>query len=302
MTGSLDDAAAVLVQHRLATQVAALRRHERAARAHDPEGVHQMRVAIRRLRSALATFRPLLDRDVTEPLRAELAWLAGELGEARDLDVQRQRLLDRLAELDEAEAEQVRGPVRERVERELAPRVERARAKAVAALDTDRHAALLQRLDDLASAPPFTERAREPVCGVLRGRVRHDWKRLRGRVAAADECMDPAARPTALHEVRKAAKRARYAAEPLVPTYGSPARRFVKAMKRVQIVLGDQHDAVLSADLVQGLADRAAAAGEDTFTYGVLHARALADAEALDRRFTEVWAEASRPKLRRWLR
>ena len=72
-------AAARLVAH-LDEQRRALITHEPAARAGDDDGVHKMRVATRRLRSALATFRGRFDREVTDPLRDELKWLGGVLG------------------------------------------------------------------------------------------------------------------------------------------------------------------------------------------------------------------------------
>ena len=64
-----------------------------------PDSVHKMRVATRRLRSALTTFKPLFAADVVRPLRGELKWLAGELGAARDAEVMR----DRVREAVEAE-------------------------------------------------------------------------------------------------------------------------------------------------------------------------------------------------------
>ena len=79
-----------------------------------PGGVHKMRVATRRLRNALATHRPLLDRDVTEPVRDELKWLAGALGDARDAEVLQARLV---GELDELARPAVRGPVRSRIKK-----------------------------------------------------------------------------------------------------------------------------------------------------------------------------------------
>ena len=57
-----------------------------------PDAVHKMRVATRRLRSALTTFKPLFDADVVRPLGGELKWLAGELGAARDAEVMRDRV------------------------------------------------------------------------------------------------------------------------------------------------------------------------------------------------------------------
>src|SRR5512139_1689251 len=76
-----------LLQSRLAEQVEVLKRRDIDVRRDAHDGVHQLRVAIRRLRSALATFRPLVDREVTDPLREELQWVAVLLGEARDAEV-----------------------------------------------------------------------------------------------------------------------------------------------------------------------------------------------------------------------
>ena len=77
------------------------------------------------------------------------------------------------------------------------------------ALGSDRYFALLDRLDELAADPPWTEKASKPVDSVLRARVRHDYKRLVGRVEFADEAEDSGEREHRLHEARKAAKRVR---------------------------------------------------------------------------------------------
>src|SRR6266508_3298668 len=69
----------------------------------DPEGVHQMRVATRRLRADLRTFRPVLDREWSEPLRNELRWLGRSLGAVRDADVMLASLRDRAAGLPDAD-------------------------------------------------------------------------------------------------------------------------------------------------------------------------------------------------------
>ena len=69
-----------VVHAHLVEQVDAMINRDWQARHDEPDGVHKMRVATRRLRSALATFRPLLDRQVTDPIRDELKWIAGELG------------------------------------------------------------------------------------------------------------------------------------------------------------------------------------------------------------------------------
>ena len=82
-----------VITHAIADGVWRLLRHDPIVRLDsDPEGVHQARVATRRMRSDLRTFRALLDPDWVAALRAELGWLGGEFGQARDADV----LLDRL--------------------------------------------------------------------------------------------------------------------------------------------------------------------------------------------------------------
>ena len=88
-----------------------------------PDAVHKMRVAVRRLRNALATYRPLFVREQTEPVREELKWLAAELGEPRDAEVMRERLEVMLAD---EPPEVVRGAGYRRMDEEM--RAEYARA------------------------------------------------------------------------------------------------------------------------------------------------------------------------------
>jgi CHAD domain-containing protein len=263
------------------------------------DSVHKMRVATRRLRSALATYRPLLDRDVTEPLRDELKWLGGVLGEARDAEVLLARLL---GALDAEPREAVVGPVRRRVGTELRGRYRSAHAEVVAALDGDRYLALLASLDALLEDPWLAGNARLDAATVLPARVRKAWKRVRSRVQEAEAAATTAERDTALHEARKAAKRARYAGESVAPALGAPAARFASAMEDVQEVLGEHQDGVVTRRLLLGLAATAQDAGESTFTYGRLHAREEARAQDGLRAFDDLWPSASRAKLRRWLR
>src|SRR5215218_5718489 len=82
----------VLLAH-IAEQVQEVRAKDLPVRMDATDAVHKMRVATRRLRSALTTFKPLFDPDVARPLRDELKWLAGELGAARDAEVMRDRVL-----------------------------------------------------------------------------------------------------------------------------------------------------------------------------------------------------------------
>ncbi|NEC18162.1 CHAD domain-containing protein, partial [Streptomyces parvus] len=105
-------------------------------------------------------------------------------------------------------------------------------------------------------------------------------------------------RDTAMHEARKAAKRARYAGESARPALGKPAKRFAKRVKAVQSVLGDHQDSVVAREALRALAIEAHAAGETAFTWGLLYGQEEAAAEARERELPEVWARASDPGLR----
>jgi CHAD domain-containing protein len=161
--------------------------------------------------------------------------------------------------------------------------------------------ALLDALEALVTAPPLTEQARGRVHAVLLPLVDRTWRRTHRLVRAVDHATDARHRETLLHDVRKAAKRARYAANALAVPYGRPARAFASRMKAVQDALGDYQDTVVIRQEILQLAADAERAGEATFTYGRLHSGqeqrgALSEAE-----FARCWQRASRPALRAWL-
>src|SRR5205807_10378738 len=94
-----------LVRHILAVSVASLLRHDPGVRlGDDPEDVHRARVATRRLRSQLRTFRTLLDTDWANALREDLRWLGSGLGSVRDRQVMAQRVRSRSSALAEDDA------------------------------------------------------------------------------------------------------------------------------------------------------------------------------------------------------
>ncbi|MFP5218632.1 MAG: CHAD domain-containing protein, partial [Actinomycetes bacterium] len=192
-------------------------------RRDEPDSVHKMRVATRRLRSALKTFRPLLDRERTDPLRDELKHLAGVLGAARDAEVLRDRLLEHV----HAEpAELVLGPVAQQITDDLGGRYRRAHRAVVRELDGARYLQLLEDLSALVSEPPLTERAQRKARKELPRLVGRMWHRLRAARAAADAARTDGERAHLLHEVRKTAKQARYAGEAVAPVLGRDAARF----------------------------------------------------------------------------
>lgn len=288
-----------VVLRRLREQVAEVKLRDPHARRDAADGVHKMLVALRRLRSALATFGPLLDREVTDPLRAELKWVATALGAARDAEV----LQDKLSAAIRAESKGlVLGPVSARVQAELRGAYKHARQSALETLDSDRYLAALDGLDRLVADPPWTAKAHRPGYEVLPKRMRREWKRLGRRVDEAERAGDQAQRDNLLHEARKAAKRTRYAAETLVPVYRRDAERLATGVKKVQTVLGHHHDSVLAQPVLREMAVKAHKDGDSAFSYGRLHRQEQARAEAAAARFAKTWKKASRPKLRSWLR
>jgi CHAD domain-containing protein len=108
-------------------------------------------------------------------------------------------------------------------------------------------------------------------------------------------------RDAALHAARKAAKRARYAAEAAIPVTGKPARQFAAQMKKMQSVLGDHQDTVVGRQVARRLGVTAQLAGESAFTYGLFYAREACRAGQLDSEAAKTWARASRRRHREWL-
>ncbi|MFK8911010.1 CHAD domain-containing protein, partial [Streptomyces sp. YS-3] len=283
----------------LRAQRDALVAHDPAVRRDLPDAVHQMRVASRRLRSALKSYGKVLDRTVTDPLGEELKWLAGELGVDRDHEVLTARLQSRVAALPRT---LVLGPVRGRLRIWSVARRSGSRRRTVAALDSRRHLALLDALDALLAAPPLRPAAHRPAAKVLPKAVLKDYERLAARIAHALELAPGEQRDRALHDARKAAKRARYCAEAAGPALGAPAKKFAKRMKAVQKVLGDHQDSVVAREALRGLAVQAHLAGESAFTWGLLYGQEEAAGAGRERELPEVWRVASRPKHRGRLR
>ncbi|MGH4020207.1 MAG: CHAD domain-containing protein [Pseudonocardiaceae bacterium] len=283
----------------VADQVDTLKELDPAVRADEPDAVHQMRVAIRRLRSALRNFNRIVDRDATAGLRDELRWLAGVLSAARDQEVVQQRTEELL---EATPPENVLGPIAAQLSQQFAREQVEAHARIVAELDTDRYYALLDALDGLLADPPLTPLAAKPARAVLPKLVGRSVKRVDRTVARAGAEQDPQARAAALHQARKAAKRARYAAETVAPALGKPASRSAKGYKKVTQLLGVHQDTVQSRTFLRTLGGRAHVAGQNGFTFGLWYQQEAAGAERVEREFPDLWRRVSRPKRRRWMR
>ncbi|WP_030911569.1 CYTH and CHAD domain-containing protein [Streptomyces sp. NRRL F-5126] len=260
-----------------------------------PDAVHQLRVAARRLRSVLRSYRRLLDRRRTDPVIAELRWLGAQLAADRDNEVLTGRLRARVAELPRT---LVLGPVEARLRLWSVRREARSRDLALTALDSDRYLALLTTLAALAADPPLRERADREAAKALPEPVLNEYAGLARRVGQALALPPGEERDIALHSARKAAKRVRYAAEAAEPALGPPAERFARRMKNVQQLLGDHQDGVVARGAARDLAVAAHAAGESAFTWGLVHAAEHEGALRCERDLPRVWAKASERRLR----
>jgi len=253
----------------------AVEEHDAGVRASDVESVHKMRVATRRLRSTLKTFKDSFDPERAEFLKGELRWLANCLGDVRDGQVLSQKLLATVGDFPEVAA-----GIRERLDGDVA----RGQVALVAALDSDRYLALLDAMDALVDEP-------EPDDP---GALRRARKALRKADRLLDEATDADAE---LHEARKAYKQARYAVEIFAPSAGKPGKRLVKALTELQEVLGAHQDSVVARELLREVA----ATAPDAFGYGVLYARQERVAEETLQELPAA-TEASRvATLRSWL-
>jgi CHAD domain-containing protein len=225
--------------------------HDPGVRLGTPDSVHKMRSATRRARSALATYRKLFNRSAVRELQAELKWLGQILGPARDAEVMLERLRQHILELPE---EQRSGLLAQMIDQELVAAHDAGYRNVLETLRTGRYFRLLGSLEDFRDNPPAKPRAFRPARKVTAKLVNKAAKRVERARKAVKGSADRAARDTALHEVRKDAKRLRHAGESVLEIHGKRAAKLTKAAGRLQTVLGDHQDSVMATDLLRRLA------------------------------------------------
>lgn len=229
-------------------------------RTDEHEAVHDLRKVLRRLRSVLAVFRGALDRDATEDLRAALAETGRTAGVARDAEVLHAGLFRSAARAPEG---YVDAATLDRIGDEVTGHRERAAAALRQALRSDDWFRTLDALDELLRRAPTGPHAEDDAVTFTTKRIERERARVdRVRDALGDDL-------ESLHEVRKAARRLRYAllAAGDLPDVG---KRRLGRLEAVQETLGDALDAAHAAAAYRRLAESAARDGADTFGYGAL--------------------------------
>jgi CHAD domain-containing protein len=218
----------------------------------DPEGVHQMRVGLRRLRAALSLFADILPDPQTAAIKADLQWLQGELGPAREFEVLMKRVV---------------APVKKRrarwdgvpsLSQELAEKREAALSRAQDAVQSARFRALtldiaawletgdwMKPRDDLVR-----DLGRIPIEVSAARQLSRRWKKIRGKGKAVAR-LDAKSR----HKLRIQTKKVRYASEffvSLFPGKRASKRRkqFLPALGALQDALGDLNDIAVHEDLI----------------------------------------------------
>lgn len=244
------------VHRAVAEQVDVMLVWDRAVRADADDAVHQMRVSTRQIRSLLQASEDAFGLTDDAWVLGELRELAAVLGIARDAEVLAGRYC---SALDGLPAELIRGPVRERLVDGARRRYAAGLARSLKAMRSPRYFRLLDALENLAvTRPPAAEDDRPPAD------ISSSYRKL-VKAAKATKAATQADRDDALHRIRKAAKRLRYVAA------ATGEVRVSQRSKTIQALLGDHQDSVVSRIHLLQQADAAHAAGEDTFTYGVLY-------------------------------
>ena len=260
-------------------QFALLRSHEAGTRAgQDPEDLHDMRVATRRLRAALRCFQDVLPPAATT-LNEELGWLASGLAAVRDLDVQLLRLQD-LANLISEQEQASLAAVRDVLNLDR----DRAREALVTLLDSERYAAMVRLGFDLLGEV-VVDRADPPVADAAGGLLTQPFESLR----KAGNRLHRDSPPPDFHALRKRAKRLRYTLE-FVANQDSPlARRFLRRLIVLQDLLGEHQDAEVAVAHLRALAERAVLPPSVLFAMGQLAQRNSVEAVQLRAGFEEAY-------------
>ncbi len=262
----------------------------------DPEELHDMRVAARRLRAAMSLFADALPARAAR-LHDELRWVGQTLGPVRDLDVQIKTIQEWRLEADGQDRDSL-----EDVEALLAGRREEARRQLLEALDSPRYERLVAVLIGMLQRGPLQRSipGRIPVLAAAPDLIQDPYKKLRKAGNKIGKGSDPAD----YHRARIRSKRFRYALECLSPVYGRPAGRLAKRVEALQDVLGLHQDAQVAMGRLRDLAldPNSPLSRGSVFAMGRIAERHARQADRARRRFPKLYARVKGKPWRRFAR
>jgi triphosphatase len=261
----------------------------------DPEALHNMRVAVRRLRAAVRALAAGLPPRLAKYCTEELRWLGEITGGVRDLDVQ-------LANLQQYGAGLPPGHRAGLVSFRTYMETERGRQRTqlLAGLDARRYFTALLRMEAFARGRTRVRRSdaasQESIVRVGREGIKRTLRRLLKR----GDKVRGAPTPEDLHALRIRAKRLRYLLEFLQDIISKPGRRLVKRLVRLQDLLGAYHDAVVTADFVRRYVEGPGAEldAASLLTLGAVANNALRTAEEKRADFQRTWQRFARKRTR----
>jgi CHAD domain-containing protein len=205
------------------------------------------------------------------------------------------RLRGHIAELPPGEAA---AAVKDRLENELGEGLDAGYRKLQGTLVSERYYRLLDDLERFRDQPPLRPEADAPARKVAGKLVGKAAKRLRRSHRAAADARRGAAHETALHQVRKEAKKLRHVAESVVPVHGKRAAKVAKAARRQQQALGDFHDSVIARDLLGACANSPGVPEPMASAYVTLRTRQVQLAAAAEAKYRKAWKK-SKKRLKR---
>ncbi|MFJ6537913.1 CHAD domain-containing protein [Paenarthrobacter sp. NPDC091711] len=287
--------AAVPVLSYLDEQVAEMLLQDSHVRLARDDSVHQMRSQIRRIRAVLHGFSELFEPTAVKDLERELKSLARTLGRYRDVEVLHERLK---VSLEELPGKLVLGQLGDELEQRMSLRANNAMSAVRNRLNSPRYFTLLDNLEAFLEHPPLTPTGSRPAKKTTAKLVNKAGKRLRKRHNAAVGTAVGPEHDKAFHEVRKAAKKLRFAAAAVEGIHGKRAVKLGNAAHNVQSILGDHQDSVMARTELLKLGS-APGISNSAFTYGVLHAMESTAADATLEKYLRKSKKARKLRLKK---
>ncbi|MDA0836998.1 MAG: CHAD domain-containing protein [Planctomycetota bacterium] len=264
----------------------------------DPEGVHQMRVAVRRIRESLKFFNKFLAQRSLKKIGSDMKWLAQVLGDVRDLDVYRDNFEGYSKIVDKRDRAKLAG-----YQEELEKQRKQARKRLVRALSIPRYAQLVTRFKRFLELGPTQSQFIQPRTVAMHG-LKLVSKRLK-KVVSQGRAITLKTSPEPYHQLRIDCKRLRYACEFFGPVIDQALLgKFVKHLKALQTVLGDHQDACVASERLREFAETVPMRKKMKgvlLALGQLVGSQELQASQLRQAFGKVWHKFDRPKVVRFL-